>query len=125
MTRHVCRPPDDGSLIAVDPVYGCRLWQGRRDKDGYGVDGLERVHRKAWEEAHGPIPKGKELEHLCRRRACLALPHLMLVSRRDNERLKSWRSRVKLTSCPKGHDMFVNGIVTPEGGRVCRKCSLA
>lgn len=106
-----------------DPIFGCLLWTGKLDKDGYGFHGRSRAHIVAWEAVHGQVPDGMELEHECRRRHCTAVAHLRLVTRSQNERLKSWRARARLTHCKNGHDLSVNAMVTPEGGRVCRTCS--
>jgi hypothetical protein len=108
-----------------DPIFGCQLATGRRDRDGYAFHGRTRAHIAAWEAEHGPIADGMELDHLCRRRHCQALHHLELVTRAENERRKSWRYRARRASCPAGHDLTANGIVTPEGGRVCRACNRA
>jgi hypothetical protein len=48
---------------------------------------------------------------------------LQLAQRSENEKRKSWRYRAKRTTCPKGHDLKLHGVVTPEGGRVCRQCN--
>lgn len=107
----------------IDPLYGCHLATGRRDKDGYAWHGRSRAHKVAWESQHGLVPDGMELDHACRRRHCQALHHLELVTRSENEKRKSWRYRARRTKCPVGHDMSLNAIVTPEGGRVCRACN--
>lgn len=106
-----------------DPVFGCELATGRRDRDGYAFEGRTRAHIAAWERANGPVPAGMEIEHACRRRNCRALAHLELVTRSQNEQLKSWRARARRTHCKNGHDLSVTAMVTPEGGRVCRTCS--
>jgi len=106
-----------------DPVFGCELATGRRDKDGYAFHGRTRAHIVAWEAEHGAIEGDMELDHLCRRRACVALHHLELVTRRENELRKSWRHRARRALCPRGHALADHGVVTPEGGRVCRQCN--
>lgn len=111
------------SGILIDSVFGCRLWQGKLDKDGYGFHGRSRAHIVLWEAEHGPVPEGFELEHRCRRRNCVALHHLEVVTRSVNEQRKSWANRVRQRRCPAGHDMTINAVVTPEGGRVCRQCN--
>jgi hypothetical protein len=103
--------------------FGCEVWQGARTADGYGLIGSRVAHRVLWERVRGPIPEGKALDHLCRRRSCVALHHLEVVSASDNERRKSWRVRVRARHCAAGHDMAVNAVVTPWGGRVCRECN--
>jgi len=106
-----------------DPVFGCELWTGRLDRDGYGFRGKSRAHIVAWVEVNGPVPAGLELEHTCRRRACCAPWHLEAVTRSENEKRKSFRYRVKRTHCPRGHELAINRVVTPEGGIVCRACN--
>ena len=106
-----------------DPTFGCHRYSGRKDKDGYGRLGNELAHRVAWERVHGPVPEGQFLDHLCRRRDCIRLAHLEIVDRRENERRKRWRYRVKRERCAAGHDLRRFGMVTPEGGKVCRVCN--
>lgn len=109
--------------VERDPVFGCELVTSRLDSDGYAYQGRSRAHIVAWERANGPVPPGKELDHLCRRRNCRALHHLELVDRRENERRKDWTYRAKRTRCPRGHDMTLHHQVTPERGVVCRMCN--
>lgn len=106
-----------------DAIFGCELWTGKLDKDGYGFHGRSRAHIVAWERERGAIADALELDHLCRRRHCQALHHLELVTRAENEKRKSWRYRARRTHCPRGHELATTAIVTPEGGRVCRQCN--
>jgi hypothetical protein len=108
-----------------DPVFGCELFDGPTDRDGYGRIKGKLAHRVADEQRHGPIPSGIELEHHCKVRRCLADAHLERVTRSEQERLKSWRYRSRKAKCKAGHDMKVNAMVTKWGGRVCRECSRA
>jgi hypothetical protein len=103
--------------------YGCELSTARIDREGYAFEGRSRAHVVAWTKAHGAVPDGMELDHLCRRRHCRALHHLELVTRSENEKRKSWKYRARRTHCPKGHELAINGVVTPEGGKVCRACN--
>lgn len=68
----------------------CWVWQRFRRPDGYGrtsVNGkLTGVHRAFYEQAYGPIPKGKELDHLCRVPACCRPSHLEPVTGKENKR---------------------------------------
>lgn len=105
--------------VRIDPVFGCHLFAGRLDRDGYGRVHGKLAHVVVWERDHGKVPDGYELDHVCRRRSCLR--HLELVTRTENERRKSWKRRVRIKQCPKGHDM-ATAMVTPEGGRICRSC---
>lgn len=106
-----------------DPVFGCELVAGRLDKDGYGFHGKSRAHIVAWERANGPVPEGKELDHLCRRRNCTAVHHLEPITRAEQEKRKAWSYRIKRTRCQRGHSMGLHHQVTPERGVVCRLCN--
>ena len=110
--------------MASDP-FGCTLHAGRRTESGYGRVGLKGAHVVAWEAANGPVPNGLVVDHLCRRRACVALHHLEAVTKSENELRKSWKYRVRRKLCAKGHELALHAVVTPEGGRVCRVCNQA
>lgn len=108
-------------MSTFDPIFGCELASGRLDREGYAFHGKTRAHIHAWEQANGPRAEGMEIEHRCRRRNCIALHHLRLVTRSENEKLKKFAYRLKVP-CPKGHDLS-NRVVTPAGGVVCRACN--
>jgi hypothetical protein len=108
-------------------MYGCRLWIGRMDKtNGYPLLWVKgkalKPHKLVWEDANGPVPEGMEIDHVCRRRKCVRLEHLELVTRSENEKRKHWRHRTRRVLCAKGHDLYLNGRITPEGGKVCMAC---
>src|SRR5919108_4372047 len=68
---------------------GCWLWTGFIMRNGYGrlTNRLGRTalaHRLMYEETIGPIPKGMDLDHLCRVRRCINPDHLEPVPRRVN-----------------------------------------
>lgn len=109
----------------VDMVYGCHLYEGIIDKDGYGRIGWKRgklAHRVQYEIDVGPIPHGKVLDHLCMRRSCCWASHLEPVTQRENQLRKAMKYRMRhVTNCPRGHSL-ASGMMTPEGGRVCRTC---
>ena len=113
--------------LEVDPVFGCATWTGKLDREGYGVaykPGVSRhAHRAVYEERCGAIGDGLVLDHACRNRACCAVAHLEPVSASENERRKSWRYRAGMKRCKQGHDLKMQAMVTPQGGRVCRQCS--
>lgn len=112
-------------MIRLDPLYGCYRWTGPTDREGYPLDCGRRVHRTAYIERYGPIPEGKELDHVCRRRNCVRPEHLEPVTRSENERRKSFRRRMRIKHCPAGHDYYTHGRLTKEGGRVCMACAPA
>jgi hypothetical protein len=113
---------------AVDPIFGCFLWTGRTDKrDGRAIVWRGKTpssaQRAVYEQEIGPIPEGMELDHTCRDLRCVRPAHAEPVTRVENERRKSWRHRARIAKCKNGHDLKVNAMVTPNGGRVCRACS--
>jgi hypothetical protein len=68
---------------------GCWEWTGAL-RNGYGVlgDGAKVLyaHRVAYELAHGPIPAGKVIDHLCVNRSCVRPAHMDVVTRGENNR---------------------------------------
>ena len=58
----------DGYLRIRDPRY-----------KGKGRAPLIMYHRYVWEEAHGRIPEGFEIDHLCHNRACCNVKHLQCI----------------------------------------------
>jgi len=72
---------------------GCWVWQGAKDKDGYGqfrFNGLtQRAHRFAVELYSGEkIPPGMDVDHTCNNRKCVNYPegHLETVLHAENMR---------------------------------------
>lgn len=67
---------------------GCWIWQGAKDKDGYGRvrNGpiSELAHRCFYKLKYGRIKRGKELDHTCRRRSCCNPDHMREVTREQN-----------------------------------------
>ncbi len=106
----------------------CWLWTAHRAR-GYGrfwLDGrLVPAHRWAYEQEVGPIPKGLQLDHLCRNRACVNLGHLEPVTNRENVLRGNGLTaqQARRTHCPQGHSYDVaNTYTDPTGGRRCREC---
>jgi len=80
------------------PPSGCWLWQGRFDRDGYGVfDAFEEgedgkrfwrpvgAHVFAWQQMRGPVPNGLLLRHfVCATKACVLPDHLMPGTKQEN-----------------------------------------
>lgn len=66
----------------------CIAWDGYKTPEGYGrptVAGKKvAAHRHVWEQAHGPIPAGLCVLHLCDQPSCVNLDHLVLGTQRAN-----------------------------------------
>jgi hypothetical protein len=72
----------------------CRLWKHSRNPGGYALfrggrdhgDGSMLVHRQHYQQKHGPVPEGLDLDHLCRVRRCVNPDHVEPVTRAENVR---------------------------------------
>ncbi|NEC29563.1 HNH endonuclease [Streptomyces sp. SID8111] len=117
----------------------CHLWTGgarsKRPHDAgqfgefYGAfwDGTRtvRAHTYAYEQAHGPIPEGFEVDHRCRRRDCVNVAHLEATDHRTNTLRSTGPTAInaRKTHCTRGHPFnATNTRRRPTGGRACRTC---
>lgn len=116
----------------------CWVWQGT-PRDGYGRiyrDGrLWNAHIWFYQVAKGPIPDGKQLDHLCHQncpggsdcphRACVNPDHLEPKTQAENIRA-GVKSRGKPSHCKHGHAFTPeNTIVRSDGSWRCRTCDNA
>jgi hypothetical protein len=94
----------------------CWLWQGYRNRDGYGVLHQSHsenrkatlAHRFSWELHNGPIPGGAIICHRCDTPPCVNPAHLFVGTDADNHRDKWQKGRA-----PSGSD-HSNSRLTEE-----------
>jgi hypothetical protein len=74
--------------IIIDDVTGCWMYQGTDNGQGYKLiyanGKMQAAHRVMYCCVVGPIPAGKEINHLCRKRGCVNPAHLEAVTHPEN-----------------------------------------
>lgn len=111
------------------PATDCVVWAGAQNSRGYGcfgVNGLSQLsHRVAWEDAHGPIPDGLTIDHLCRVRSCVNVAHMELVTSPENTR-RAIALRVG-GECKRGHALSGDADIYHRANGIaeCRECRRA
>lgn len=122
-----------GPIPDARPDLGaCWLWTGWCNSHGYGgfTDGGRQVgaHVWAWEQEHGPVADGLELDHLCRVRSCARPSHMEAVTHRLNM-LRGETVAAEAAArdvCVNGHAFTSeNTYLRPSGKRDCRACNAA
>lgn len=111
----------------AENATGCWLWNGARVRDGYGTIGCNgrnvRVHRVMYEYFIADVPKGLDLDHLCRVRHCVNPWHLDPVTRQVNI-IRGDKPGINAgkTHCPHGHEYTDANTIVYKGSRFCRAC---
>ncbi len=108
----------------------CWLWKGSL-KRGYGNirNGAKIVatHRVAYEQRHGPIPTGMQIDHLCRVRRCVNPAHLEVVTAQENTLRGNGPGgrNARKTHCKHGHPFDnENTLLQIRAGRIGRQCRI-
>jgi hypothetical protein len=101
----------------------CWIWQRSQvGNTGYGKLDHEgktyRAHRFYYQQEHGPIPDGLELDHLCRQTACVNPDHLDAVSQKVNIRRKS-NTKLTMKAAKAMRLAYQNGNVTQKELAIC------
>lgn len=102
-------------------VTPCWQWLGSiTSTAGYGcmrADGRTRsAHRVYYERAHGSVPQGMQLDHLCRNRACVNPAHLEPVSNRTNSRRGAKTTLTREQAAAIREDLRPDKVIAAEYG---------
>ena len=111
---------DANTLVLVD--VECWFWIGPINDKGYGAfevgQEIQRPYRLIYERNVGPIPKGKEPDHLCCNQQCVYFGHVEPVTHAVNC-VRAWGGE---THCPRGHERTEANTIIRRGRRECRTC---
>ena len=129
MTRPYTREsPEVRFWSKVEKTDGCWIWKGCNRGDGYGAFSIRGrgilPHRFGYELSKGEIPKGLQIDHLCRNRLCVNPEHLEAVSQKENILRGDsaiTRNRLK-THCPRGHPLIAGNLDNYEAKKGYRYC---
>lgn len=106
----------------------CWFYAGHINSNGYGLVFSEGkriyAHRVMYEAHKNGVPKGLQIDHLCRNRRCVNPEHLEPVSRKDNILRGNGLTAInaRKTHCINGHPFDKMNTYIVIAGRKCREC---
>lgn len=90
----------------VDKTTECWNWTASKDGTGYGkfwsIDRLTPAHRYSFTLAHGTIPEGQLIDHICHNKACVNPAHLRLADAKQNQQHRRGAQTNNTTSGMRG-----------------------
>ena len=128
--RFLSKINEHGSISDYSPdLEPCWIWRASCTGEGYGQvtkNGTTYLaHRFSYEYFVGPIPRGLQIDHLCRVRNCVRPSHLEAVTAYENNRRSSSFTAKNMTKthCHRGHRLSLDNLQkTSYGKRICKKC---
>jgi hypothetical protein len=124
--------------LAFEAITGCWLWLGLSKWTVSGPYGRISVNNRStythqffYQLFGGQVPRGLELDHLCRNTLCCNPDHLEAVTHAENIRRSrsgevTRRRHAKQTHCKRGHALTGDNVrMTHAHGyplRACRAC---
>lgn len=125
-------------LKRIKKSKGCWVWQGAKSmhKRHISISFYGRIskngqsypaHRLFYEIYKGEIPKGLEIDHLCRNTLCVNPEHLEAVTHSENMKrgiahFKLMEIAKAITHCPQGHEYNKENTSVFNNQRHCKTC---
>lgn len=120
------------ACVEVRASNECWPWVAALNYKGYGQFGLNRdgkksvaAHRYSYELAHGPIPSGRQVHHVCENKACQNPSHLTTMEAGEHTLIGNNFSgrNARKTHCKRGHPLTPENSYGYHGRRQCKICA--
>ncbi len=126
-------------LNKIKVINDCWIWQGAKSKMQYKNSVVyygkimfksktRQAHRLFYISFKGEIPKGLELDHLCRNTLCVNPEHLQAVTHSEN--MKRGKAHLEIvqrasliTHCPQKHEYTKENTYIFKNQRRCKECN--
>ena len=112
----------------VKKTENCWNWIGSNNGAGYGEIRIKGkkvyAHRWSYEDVKGKIPKGYQIDHLCKNPSCVKPEHLEAVTPKVNvNRGNTSKPHLIKEFCINGHSYAKYEYKRKDGkGRNCAEC---